>query len=123
MRLAATLVVGVAVGVIATSWRPFLTGRYQADVRRAATAPPENQGEGARLSGELQSSRAEFHAVADQLAAARARGREADARYRELQQRVTTTEAALAKARADVAAVRQEVDRARERAAVSETTM
>jgi hypothetical protein len=123
MRLAAMLVVGIGVGVVAASWSPILTGRHQANAGPAATSSLESQGKVARLSGELQSSRAESQAAARELQAARASGQESDARYRALRQHVTAVEGALASARADVEAARQEVDRVRARATAAETAM
>jgi hypothetical protein len=123
LRMAAMLVIGVALGVIATTWRPIVTNPHRPDAGTVATPAGERQGEAARLSGELQNSRAELQATTHELAAARARGEEADARYRVLKQRVSTAEGALAQARSDLAAAQQEVDRTRERATVAETTM
>ncbi len=123
LRLAAMLLVGVALGVLAMAWSPRLTGRHQADATPAATASRESQADVLRLSGELQNTRGELQATANALATARTQAQEADARYRDLRRRVTTAESALAEAQADVTAARQEVDRTRERATVAETAM
>jgi hypothetical protein len=123
LRLAAMLVVGVALGAVFTGWIQTRAARPQPETRASAIAPDDRQSEIGRLSGELQRSRAETQAAAAELALARERNQQAEARYQQLRQQASQLQLALTTARADVAAAQQDLDGYRARVTTAETTL
>ncbi|MEW5980908.1 MAG: hypothetical protein AB1806_00900 [Acidobacteriota bacterium] len=118
MRLAATLLTGVALGGAAVAW-----WQVRGDLPRAgAEAIAGAEVEVRRLTSELRASQARLDTASGTIAAALQRDLESGRRYQELERRVQRLQASLASAKDALAAAEQDAGRSRDRAVAAEVT-